>query len=344
MAHLTTRPTVRSNARELAFVDPSVADLDVLLTGLRPQIAVTVLSGAEPATQQMARVLSRHQDIDVLHVIAHGQAGEVSFAGGALSLESLDDHREDLARIGSALAANGEIRLWVCDAAGGDKGAGSSTAWRGTRACRSRRRPDVSVRQRVAGAGTLTSRASGPMLPPLTAESIAAYAGVLATFNATTGVDDLTGGNPGDTFVVTDTNQIQSADRFDGGDGTDTVLVGTASGVDVDLTAAAADGVNGFLNMEEIAFANTSGTSTVTINADQFGAGKAKSDSTITGAAGIQNFVINMTAPGSFDLSALTFNTWTAGTDTVTVNGSSGADTITANARRLCPRPCGGGR
>ena len=101
--------------------------------------------------------------------------------------------------------------------------------------------------------------------------------------------------------------------------------------VDVDLTAAAADGVNGFLNMEEIAFANTSGTSTVTVNADQFGTGKAKSDSTITGAAGIQNFVINMTAPGSFDLSALTFNTWTAGIDTVTVNGSSGADTITAN-------------
>ena len=167
-------------------------------------------------------------------------------------------------------------------------------------------------------------------MPPLTPEGIAAYAGVLATFNATTGVDDLTGGNPGDTFVVTDTNQIQAADRFDGGGGTDTVLVGTASGVDVDLTAAAADGVNGFLNIEEIAFANTSGTSTVTVNADQFGAGKAKSDSTITGAAGIQNFVINMTAPGSFDLSALTFDQWTAGIDTVTVNGSSGADTITA--------------
>ena len=49
--------------------------------------------------------------------------GEVSFAGGALTLESLDDHRDDLARIGLALAADGEIRLWVCEAAAGDKGA-----------------------------------------------------------------------------------------------------------------------------------------------------------------------------------------------------------------------------
>ena len=261
----------------------------------------------------------------------------MSFAGGALSLESLEDHRDDLARIGSALAADGEIRLWVCDAAGGDKGAafiGALARNTGVPVAASAGRVGAAAH---GGSWTLDARASGPVLPPLTPEGIAAYAGVLATFNATTGVDDLTGGNPGDTFVVTDTNQIQAADRFDGGDGTDTVLVGTASGVDVDLTAAAADGVNGFLNMEEIAFANTSGTSTVTVNADQFGAGKAKSDSTITGAAGIQNFVINMTAPGSFDLSALTFNTWTAGTDTVTVNGSSGADTITANATAFLP-------
>ena len=108
-----------------------------------------------------------------------------------------------------------------------------------------------------------------------------------------------------DTFVVTDTNQIQAADRFDGGGGLNTVLVGTASGVDVDLTAAAADGVNGFLNIGDIDFVNTSGTSTVTVNADQFGVGKAKKDSTVTGAAGIQNFVVDLTTPGSFDLSAL---------------------------------------
>ena len=67
--------------------------------------------------------------------------------------------------------------------------------------------------------------------------------------------------------------------------------------MDVDLTAAAADGVNGFLNIEEIAFANTSGTSTVTVNADQFGTGKARTDSTVTGETGVQNFVINLTAP-----------------------------------------------
>ena len=315
--------------REFAFVDPAVQDLDVLLEGLRPQIAVYILSAAEPAPRQMARVLARHHGIDVLHVIAHGQPGEVSFAGGVLSLENLDDHREDLSRIGSALSADGEIRLWVCDAAGGDKGAAFMGAF-----ARHAGVPTAASTGRVGaaahgGSWTLDVGPAGPVLPPLTSRGIAGYAGVLATFKATTGIDDLFGGNSPDTFIVTDTNQIQAADRFDGGGNSNTVEVGTASGVDVDLTAAAADGVNGFLNITEIAFANTSGTSTVTVDADQFGLGRAAKNSTVTGADGIQNFVINLTTPSSFDLSALTFNRWNAGTDTVTVNGSSGADTIT---------------
>ena len=195
MTHSTTHLTGPLNGREFAFVDPSVQDLDVLLKGLQPQITVSVLSAEEPAPRQMARVLARHQEIDVLHVIAHGQPGEVSFAGGALSLESLEEHRDDLARIGSALAADGEIRLWVCDAAGGDKGAafiGALARNTGVPVAASAGRVGAAAH---GGSWTLDARAGGPVLPPLTPEGIAAYAGVLATFNATTGIDDLDGGN-----------------------------------------------------------------------------------------------------------------------------------------------------
>ena len=86
MVRSTTQPRVRLKGREFAFVDPSVADLGVLLRGMRPQIAMSVLSGSEPASREMARVLAQHQEIDVLHIIAHGRPGEVSFAGGALTL------------------------------------------------------------------------------------------------------------------------------------------------------------------------------------------------------------------------------------------------------------------
>ena len=230
MAHSTTQPALPLKTREFAFVDPSVADLDVLLRGMRPQIAVSVLSGAEPAPREMARVLAQHPEIDVLHVIAHGRPGEVSFAGGALSLESLDDHRDDLARIGLALAADGEIRLWVCEAAAGDKGAAFIDAL-----ARNIGVPVAASAGRVGAAAhggnwNLDARASGPVLPPLTPAGIAAYAGVLATFFATPFIDFQIGSGFDDTFVVTQSGQIQPLDTFDGNGGFDRITVTSAFG------------------------------------------------------------------------------------------------------------------
>ena len=332
MAHFTTRPALRLKAREFVFVDPSVADLDALLRGMRPQIAVSVLSGAEPAPRQMARVLAQHPEIDVLHVIAHGRPGEVSFAGGALALEGLDDHHDDLARIGSALATDGEIRLWVCDAAAGHKGAAFIDAL-----ARNIGVPVAASAGRVGAAAhggkwNLDARAGRPVLPPLTPAGIAAYAGVLATFFATPFIDFQIGSGFDDTFVVTQSSQIQPGDTFDGNGGFNTLVVSSPFGDSFDLTAAAADGLKGFLDIQEIDFNVTAGSSgtitTVTLNANQFGAGKIATDSIINGSNGTDRLVINMTTPGSFNLATLFFN-WNFDFDTFTVNGSSGADQIT---------------
>src|SRR5262245_27290298 len=98
-----------------------------------------------------------------------------------------------------------------------------------------------------------------------------------------------------DTIVVTATNQVGSTDLFDGGADTDTIQTGpAATGTSIDLSAAASDGVNGFLNIEGIAFANASGTSTATFSSSQFGPGKISNALTITGSAGTNALVINL--------------------------------------------------
>ena len=81
---------------------------------------------------------------------------------------------------------------------------------------------------------------------------------------------------------------------------------------------------------------------TITLNANQFGAGKIATDAIIDGSIGIDRLVINMTEPGSFDMAHLFFN-WNFDVDTVTVNGSSGADRITFDDVPA-PDPGGGGR
>ena len=148
-------------------------------------------------------------------------------------LRSLDDHRDDLARIGLALAADGEIRLWVCDAAAGDTGAAFIDAL-----ARNIGVPVAASAGRVGaaahgGSWTLDARASGPVLPPLTPGGIAAYAGVLATFFPTPFIDFQFGGSGDDTFFVTSTGQIQPLDTFDGNGGFDTIHVFSSFGAEL---------------------------------------------------------------------------------------------------------------
>ena len=114
-----------------------------------------------------------------------------------------------------------------------------------------------------------------------------------------------------DTFVVTSSTQIQAGDTFDGNGGFDRIFVTSAFGTSVDLSAAAADGLRGFLDIEEIDF-DTGGSgstqTTITLNANQFGAGKIATDAIIDGSIGIDHLGVNMTEPGSFNLASLFFN------------------------------------
>jgi VCBS repeat-containing protein len=156
----------------------------------------------------------------------------------------------------------------------------------------------------------------------------------MATFTATTGTDNPTLSTGADTVTVEATNQIQTADTFSGGAGTDTIAIGAVgAGVSVDLSAAASNGSAGFLSFEAIQFLNTSGTSTATFAAEQFGSGKIELTSSFIGTASSQGVAINLAAAGSFDASGFTFSTWTSGTDSFSLNGSTGTETIVGSSQ-----------
>ena len=108
-------------AREIAFVDPKVDNLKSLLGGIRPDVDVFMLTADEPALRQMARAVEGRDGLDVIHVIAHGQPGEVSFATGALSLATLSQYGNDLTKIGLALNG-GQLLLWSCETGRGEQG------------------------------------------------------------------------------------------------------------------------------------------------------------------------------------------------------------------------------
>jgi hypothetical protein len=210
---LETLPQVR----EIAFIDPAVADVDVLLAGLRPDVEPILLDAAEPAPRQMARALAGRRSLDAIHVIAHGAPGEVSFAAGKLTLACLDEPAADLAKVGHALEQGGTLLLWSCHAGAGARGTELLQGL--ARATRVR----VGASTRLVGAAShggsweLDVRPGGAAQAPLSAEGAAAYAGILAsgTWKGTTSTDWSTASNWNNSHVpaLNDTITIQTVTR-----------------------------------------------------------------------------------------------------------------------------------
>jgi Ca2+-binding RTX toxin-like protein len=331
------------NPRQVAFIDPAVRDVDFLSIKLQFGIEPIVLDAARPALLQIAEFLEARRDVDVVHVIAHGQPGRIDFAAGRVEQQQLKDHAAELAALSRGLSPTGEIRLWACQVGSGVTGAAFVAAL-----ARATGVP-VQASTRLVGAADLggsweLDTPDGPSPPPpLTAAGVAAYPGVFATFTATAGTDTFVGTTASDTYVVT-TGTVSALDTFDAGGspGVDVIQIGTAgAGTSVDLSAAATDGVLGFVGFEAITFVNTSGTSTATFNAAQFGTGRISTTLAVTGTASAQGLVINTSPGASVDLSGWTFATWTSGTDTISINagtgdeiliGSSQADRFVVNA------------
>ena len=184
----TFRVTVESSSmtvtpkREIAFIDRGVDDLATLLAGIRPDVEPILLSNDEPAPRQMARaVQGREGQLDAIHVIAHGRPGEVSFSAGALTVETIAEHADDLAKLGLTLG-DGGLQLWTCQTAQGERGSSFVNDLGNLSGA------SVAAATGLVGAAALGGRwalearaAKDAVRVPLTAEGVGSYAGVLSS-------------------------------------------------------------------------------------------------------------------------------------------------------------------
>lgn len=129
------------------------------------------------------------------------------------------------------------------------------------------------------------------------------------------GADTLDGGGGDDTFIYNGLDAGEIGESIDGGAGHDTIIVHAQQAFD--FTGLSIQSV------EELAFLDDSANPvTVTLSQLQVGANRI---ATVTGNVKSDNVVVN---GNSVDLTGVTFNAWTAGTDTITINGGGGNQNI----------------
>jgi predicted outer membrane repeat protein len=114
-------------SREIVFLDAGVDDGATLLAELAagrddPFYRVVLLDAARDGVEQISEALAGLEDIDAIHIISHGAAGQIQLGSGTLSTGSLDDYAGQLNDWGSTLVNTGDILIYGCDLAADDQG------------------------------------------------------------------------------------------------------------------------------------------------------------------------------------------------------------------------------
>lgn len=109
-------------SREIVFLDSGVDDGEQLLADLLADsdgrsVQVFVIDGSSDGVEQIGRVLAGQQDIDAVHILSHGSAGEIRLGDATLSAASLEGYAAALNDWGSGLGEHADILIYGCDLA-----------------------------------------------------------------------------------------------------------------------------------------------------------------------------------------------------------------------------------
>ncbi len=109
--------------RELVFIDTSVNDYQTLMAGISSNAEVILLDSTRDGLEQIAAILQDYTDIDAIHLISHGNQGELRLGTGTLTVESMtNEYANELSIINQALNADADFLIYGCNFGEGQVG------------------------------------------------------------------------------------------------------------------------------------------------------------------------------------------------------------------------------
>ncbi|MEA3169952.1 MAG: large repetitive protein [Pseudomonas sp.] len=106
----------------VVFVDARVKDAADLLKVVAPGTQVVQLDASKDGLQQIADYLGSHQGVSSVQIVAHGNSGDLWLGSTYLSADNVAARSAVLAQIGQDMNVGGDILIYACNTAEGDKG------------------------------------------------------------------------------------------------------------------------------------------------------------------------------------------------------------------------------
>ena len=114
--------------REIIFVDAGVENSEQLLAGIlesnpNSSLEVRMLDANRDGVEQISQILADAEgQYDAIHIISHGDEGQVSLGDTTLSLDNLSDYADELASWSDALTGDADLLFYGCELAGNAEG------------------------------------------------------------------------------------------------------------------------------------------------------------------------------------------------------------------------------
>ena len=114
--------------QEIVFIDTNVDDYQTLLLGIDPSAEAVLLDSTRDGIEQIAEILRERTDIDAVHIISHGDSGELRLGTGVLNIASMQgEYADELATINQSLTEEADFLIYGCNFGEGDGGQEAAT-------------------------------------------------------------------------------------------------------------------------------------------------------------------------------------------------------------------------
>lgn len=113
-------------SRELVFVDSRVEDYESLLDAIASQndssrqFEIVFVDLSRDGIDQISDVLQGHSNLDAIHIVSHGSAGQIELGNLQLNQQSLDGYAGQIAGWAGSLATDADLLFYGCDLANED--------------------------------------------------------------------------------------------------------------------------------------------------------------------------------------------------------------------------------
>jgi len=270
--HVLPGPAAAS--RELLFIDSDVANPEQLLINLNPGIETIILQPDRDGLEQITAVINSRQNIEAIHIVAHGEAGQLHLGKLSLTTEELNNRASSLqswfAHTNPA-SEKPDLLLYACNLAQDGKGTAfveQLALLTGT---------DVAASNDITGAGgdwdLEVHLGTIHTLNAFRPENVAEYPYRLATFTVTKTADT------DDGTCAADCSLREAIDAANGAVGPDIIAFGAGVTGTITLTLG---GINSRIDISDDLTINGPGAGTLAISGNNTSRIFNASSSTLT--------------------------------------------------------------